>query len=284
MTEANSHPHRSSNDRFFVVHNGIIENYRELKEALKKKGYVFYSETDTEVVAKLLEDMYDGDILSTFERVLAHLVGAYALAVVDREHPDLLIGAKLGSPMIVGISDSGTFLSSDINAVSRVASEFVMLEDREIIRVEGGKYSIFALGQQVEKNREKITDEFQTATIGNYETFTEKEIYEIPDVFKNALKGRINFETGEIRSDTLEALGDHEIARIEIVASGSSYFAGIVGSYWFRELAGIPCEVRISSEFLYDTFLPSRDTLYVFMSQSGETADVRESLRMVKEK
>ena len=117
MTEANSHPHRSSADRFFVVHNGIIENYRELKEALTKKGYVFYSETDTEVVAKLIEDMYDGDILSTFEHVLAHLVGAYALAVVDREHPDTLIGAKLGSPMIVGIADSGTFLSSDINTI-----------------------------------------------------------------------------------------------------------------------------------------------------------------------
>lgn len=136
MTEANCHPHRSSADRFFVVHNGIIENYRELKAGLIEKGYVFYSETDTEVVAKLLEDMYDGDILSTFERVLPCLVGAYALAVVDREQPDTLIGAKLGSPMIVGISESGTFLSSDINAVSRVATEFVMLEDREIIRIE----------------------------------------------------------------------------------------------------------------------------------------------------
>jgi glucosamine--fructose-6-phosphate aminotransferase (isomerizing) len=136
VTEANCHPHRSSADRFFVVHNGIIENYRELKAGLIEKGYVFYSETDTEVVAKLLEDMYDGDILSTFERVLPHLVGAYALAVVDREQPDTLIGAKLGSPMIVGVSDSGTFLSSDINAVSRVATEFVILEDREIIRIE----------------------------------------------------------------------------------------------------------------------------------------------------
>lgn len=284
VTEANSHPHQSSHERFFVVHNGIIENYRELKEMLMKKGYSFYSETDTEVIAKLIEDVYDGDIFSTFEQVLSRLVGAYALAVVDRESPDELIGAKLGSPMIVGISDSGIFLSSDINAISYVATEFVMLEDREIIRIKWGVYSVFALGQEIHKNSEKITDEFQTASIGDFETFTEKEIYEIPDVFKNALKWRINFETGEIRSDTLDALRDREISRIEIVASGSSYFAGIVGSYWFRELAGLPCEVRISSEFLYDTFLPSRDTLYVFMSQSGETADVRESLRMVKEK
>jgi glucosamine--fructose-6-phosphate aminotransferase (isomerizing) len=284
VTEANCHPHRSSADRFFVVHNGIIENYRELKAGLIEKGYVFYSETDTEVVAKLLEDMYDGDILSTFERVLPCLVGAYALAVVDREQPDTLIGAKLGSPMIVGISESGTFLSSDINAVSRVATEFVMLEDREIIRIEWGVYSVFALGQQIEKDREQITAEFQTATIGAFETFTEKEISEIPEVLHNALKWRVNLDTGEIRSETLDALADQTIDRIEIIASGSSYFAGVVGSYWFRELAHLPCDVRISSEFLYDTFLPSRTTLYVFMSQSGETADVRESLRMVKEK
>jgi glutamine---fructose-6-phosphate transaminase (isomerizing) len=284
VTEANCHPHRSSTDRFFVVHNGIIENYRELKAMLIAKGYVFYSETDTEVVAKLLEDMYDGDILSTFERVLPHLVGAYALAVVDREQPDVLIGAKLGSPMIVGISESGTFLSSDINAVSRVATEFVMLEDREIILIQWGVYSVFALGQQIEKNREQITEEFQTATIGAFETFTEKEISEIPEVLRNALKWRVNLDTGEIRSGTLDALADQTIDRIEIIASGSSYFTGVVGSYWFRELAHLPCDVRISSEFLYDTFLPSRTTLYVFMSQSGETADVRESLRMVKEK
>ncbi len=122
--------------RFFVVHNGIIENYHELKEELQKKGYNFYSETDTEVVAKLIEDMYEDDLLTTFERVLTKLVGAYALAVVDRENPGVLIGAKLGSPMIVGVSESGTFLSSDINAVSRVVTEFVTLEDHEIIRIE----------------------------------------------------------------------------------------------------------------------------------------------------
>lgn len=270
--------------RFFVVHNGIIENYHELKEELQKKGYHFYSETDTEVVAKLIEEMYEKDLLSTFERVLTRLVGAYALAVVDREDPGVLIGAKLGSPMIVGVSDEGTFLSSDINAVSRVATEFVTLEDYEIIRIENGKYSIFALGEEVEKDREKITEEFQTASIGNFETFTEKEINEIPDVFMNALKGRINFDTETITNETLDALGDHEIERIEIIASGSSYFAGVVGSSWFKEIAHIPCDVRISSEFLYDTFLPNKKTLYVFMSQSGETADVRESLKMVKEK
>ncbi len=284
VTEKNTHPHYSSDMRFFVVHNGIIENYHELKEALKKKWYEFYSETDTEVVAKLLEEHYDGDFLSTFERVLSILVGAYALAVIDRESPDIILGAKLGSPMIVWVSDGGTFLSSDINAVSRVATEFVTLEDHEIIRLSGGKYAIFSLGEEIEKQREKITAEFQTADMGDYKTYTEKEIHEIPDVFRNAFKWRINFETQTITNETLETLAEYDIDRIEIIASGSSYFAGMVGASWFREIANIPCDVRISSEFLYDTFLPSKTTLYIFMSQSGETADVRESLKMVKEK
>ncbi len=212
------------------------------------------------------------------------LVGAYALAVIDRENPDMILGAKLGSPMIVGVSDGGTFLSSDINAVSRVATEFVTLEDHEIIRLGGGKYAIFSLGQEIEKQREKITSEFQSADMGDFPTYTEKEIHEIPDVFRNAFKGRINFETQTITNETLESLAEYDIDRIEIIASGSSYFAGMVGASWFREIANIPCDVRISSEFLYDTFLPSKTTLYIFMSQSGETADVRESLKMVKEK
>lgn len=143
---------------------------------------------------------------------------------------------------------------------------------------------MFALGQVVDKNREKITSEFQTATKGNFETFTEKEIHEIPEVFRNAFKGRVNFEEKTITNETLERLWEYPIERIEIIASGSSYFAGMVGAYWFRELSHMPCEVRVSSEFLYDTFLPDTKTLYVFMSQSGETADVRESVKMVKEK
>ena len=169
--------------------------------------------------------MYRDDLLSTFERVLGRLVGAYALVVIDRDHPDMLIGAKLGSPMIVGVGDGGTFLSSDINAVSRVATEFVTLEDHEVIRITGGKYSIFSLGQEVMRASEKITDEFQTATIGNFDTFTEKEINDIPEVFMNALKGRINFETETITNETLDALSDMDIDRIEIIASGSSNYA-----------------------------------------------------------
>ncbi len=284
VTEKNTHPHYSQNKRFFVVHNGIIENYAQLREKLTQKWHEFYSDTDTEVVAKLIDDIFTGDMLQTIELVTKQLVWAYALGVIDSEEPWVLFWAKLGSPMIVWIWETGTFLSSDINAVSKVADEFITLEDCEIVRIENGKHQIFSLWKEVCRMWEKITDEFQTAEKGDFETFTEKEIHDIPLAFKNAFKWRIDFDTKTIKSETLDELGEYDIKRIEIIASGSSYFAGLTSSYWFKELSGMPCEVRISPEFLYDTFLPQEKTLYIFLSQSWETADVRESVKIVKAK
>lgn len=283
VTVENTHPHYSQNERFYVVHNGIIENYMELKESLQKK-YTFYSETDTEVISKLVEELFDGDIFSTLEKVTNKLVGAYAIAIIDKENPETLVWAKLGSPMIVGIGDNGVFLSSDINAISNVAHEFTTLEDNETVSIKNGNYTVYSLGEVVKKETEEVDDRFETADKGIFETFTEKEIHEIPTVLRNALKGRINFETKEIKNETLSALNEYEIENIEIIASGSSYFAWVVWASWFKEIAQIKTEVRISSEFLYETFIPSKKTLYIFMSQSGETADVREGLRMVKQK
>ena len=283
VTVENTHPHYSQNERFYVVHNGIIENYMELKESLQKK-YTFYSETDTEVISKLVEELFDGDIFSTLEKVTNKLVGAYAIAIIDKENPETLVWAKLWSPMIVGIGDNGVFLSSDINAISNVAHEFTTLEDNETVSIKNGNYTVYSLGEVVKKETEEVDDRFETADKGIFETFTEKEIHEIPTVLRNALKGRINFETKEIKNETLSALNEYEIENIEIIASGSSYFAWVVWASWFKEIAKIKTEVRISSEFLYETFIPSKKTLYIFMSQSGETADVREGLRMVKQK
>nr|MDD3720563.1 glutamine--fructose-6-phosphate transaminase (isomerizing) [Candidatus Gracilibacteria bacterium] len=283
VTESNAHPHYSENKRFFVVHNGIIENYKELRKSLEKK-YKFYSETDSEVVAKLLEDLYDGNMLSTIHKVTKTIVGAYALAIIDKKNPGVLVGTKLGSPMIIGINDKDIFLASDINALSGVANEFVQMEDNEVVIIENGNFSIFSNLSEVCRDCEKIEKNQKKSEKGKYDTFTEKEIHEIPEVIENVFKGRINFETKSIHNETLEDLNEHDIERIEIIASGSSYFAGQVGTYWFRELAGIPTEVRISNEFLYDTFIPNSKTLYIFMSQSGETADVRECLKMVKSK
>ncbi|MFK7779679.1 MAG: glutamine--fructose-6-phosphate transaminase (isomerizing) [Candidatus Gracilibacteria bacterium] len=283
VTIENTHPHSSENNRFYVVHNGIIENYMSLKEELSKK-YKFYGETDTEVIAKLIESLFDGDIVSTVEKVTKKMVGAYSIAVIDKENPDILIGSKLGSPMIVGVGDNGVFLSSDINALGKVANEFTSLDDRETVVIKKGKFNVYSSGEEINKEIEAITDEMGLADKGKYKTFTEKEINEIPDVLRNSLKGRINFETKTINNETLDELNNLDFENIEIIASGSSYYAGVVGKSWFEKLAGIKTEVRVSSEFLYETFLPNKKTLYLFLSQSGETADVRESIRMVKEK
>ncbi|MCP4523158.1 MAG: glutamine--fructose-6-phosphate transaminase (isomerizing) [Candidatus Gracilibacteria bacterium] len=283
VTVENTHPHHSENNRFFIVHNGIIENYMTLKEDLKKK-YNFYSDTDTEVIAKLMEDLFDGEVSSTLEKVTKQLVGAYAIAVIDTQNPHKLVGAKLGSPMIVGIGETGVFLSSDINAVSNVAHKFTSLEDNETVIIENGHYNVYALGKTVEKDFEKIDERFETADKGIYDTFTEKEIHEIPSVLRNALKGRINFETKTIQNETLTKLNECDFDSIEIIASGSSFYAGMVGASWMKELAELKTEVRISSEFLYEKFIPNKKTLYIVISQSGETADVRECLRMIQQK
>ncbi|MDD3302588.1 MAG: glutamine--fructose-6-phosphate transaminase (isomerizing) [Candidatus Gracilibacteria bacterium] len=290
VTEENAHPHYSENKRFYIVHNGIIENYKELRKKLEKK-YKFYSDTDSEVVAKLLEEFYDGKLLTTIQKVSKIIIGAYALAIIDKNEPNTLVGTKLGSPMIIGIQEKDIFLASDINALSGVASEFVQMEDNEIVIIKEGKYTIFSSNyttsdnlSKISRNSEKIEKNFKKAEKGKFETFTEKEIFEIPEVIENVFKGRINFDTRTIHNETLQELNEHDIERIEIIASGSSYFAGYVGTYWFREIAGIPAEARISNEFLYDRFLPDPKTLYIFMSQSGETADVRECLKMVKSK
>ena len=283
VTEANTHPHMSNNKRFYIVHNWIIENYISLKEKLQKK-YTFYSETDTEVVAKLFEDIFDWNIVTTLEKVTKLLVWAYAIAVIDKENPWVLVWAKLWSPMIVWVWEEWVFLSSDLNALNKIATEFTTLEDNETIIIKDWKYSVFSMWEKINKTHEKIDENTEIADKWKFETFTEKEINEIPSVLRNALKWRINFETKTIHNETIDKLNELDIENIEIVASGSSYFAWVVWKSWFEELAGIKTEIRVSSEFLYETFIPNKKTLYIFMSQSWETADVREWVKMVKQK
>jgi len=283
VTLENTHPHSSSDSRFFVVHNWIIENYQFLKKELENK-YDFYWDTDTEVIAKLIEDIFDWNIITTLEKVTKKIIWAYSIAVIDKQNPDVLVWAKLGSPMIIWVWNKAIFLSSDINALWKVATEFTSLEDRETVVIKNWKFNVYSLWEEINKKTEEITEEMWLAEKWKYNTFTEKEIHEIPSVIRNALKWRINFETKTINNETLDELNKHDIQNIEIIASGSSYFAWLVWKSWFEQLAWIKTEVRVSSEFLYETFLPNKKTLYIFMSQSWETADVRESVRIVKEK
>jgi glucosamine--fructose-6-phosphate aminotransferase (isomerizing) len=283
VTEENTHPHISDNKRFYIVHNWIIENYISLKEKLSKK-YNFYSETDTEVVAKLIEDMFDWNIITTLEKVTKQLVWAYAIAVIDKENPNILVWAKLWSPMIVWVWEEWIFLSSDLNALNKIAHEFTTLEDNETIVIKDWKYSVYSLWEEINKTHEKIDENCEIADKWKFETFTEKEINEIPSVLRNALKWRIDFETKTIHNETIDKLNELDIENIEIIASWSSYFAWVVWKSWLEELAWIKTEVRVSSEFLYETFIPNKKTLYIFMSQSWETADVREWVKMVQQK
>lgn len=283
VTLENTHPHYSENNRFYVVHNWIIENYMNLKEELEKK-YNFYSETDTEVIAKLLEKLFDWDIVSTVEKVTKKLVWAYSIAVIDKENPWVLVGAKLWSPMVVWLWENEVFLSSDINALWKVATEFTTLEDRETVVIKDWKYNVYSCWEKINKDLQDITPDLWLADKWKFPTFTEKEINEIPNTLRNSLKWRINFETKTINNETLDEINKLDIENIEIIASGSSYFAWVVWKNWFEELSWIKTEVRVSSEFLYEKFIPNKKTLYIFMSQSWETADVRESVKMVKEK
>lgn len=283
VTEANCHPHHSKNDRFFIVHNGIIENFQELKRKLIEKGYTFYSDTDTEIVAKLIEDEFEISLKITLEKIVKKLVWAYAFAVIDREHPEEVVWVRLWSPLIVGEGENASYISSDINALSTVADSYTILDDYETVILKNGKVQIFASGKEIQKKYEEIDKKAAEEWIGNFPTYTEKEIFDIPQVIENVFSGRVDFESKTIKNETLQELQNHDIEKIEIIASGTSYYAWYIGSYYLKELGNIPTNISISSEFLSDTFFPDKKTLYVFLSQSGETADVRESLKIVKE-
>lgn len=283
VTQDNTHPHVSTNQRFYVVHNGIIENYKELRTQLETDN-TFYSQTDTEVVAKLIESLYDGELKSTMEQVSKKLVGAYSLAVVDIENPWEIVGIKLWSPLIVGTAPDGIYISSDVNALASLAETYTILEDHEMVVIKDKKYSIYIAGEQVERASEIIDEAQKIDDLGNFTSYTEKEIFDIPAVLKNTWSGRINFQEKTIQNETLDALWDLDIERICIISSWSSYYAGDMGCYFFRKFSGISSQAIISSEFLADTFIPDNKCLYVFLSQSGETADVRESMKIVKAK
>lgn len=283
VTEENTHPHTSSNQRFFLVHNGIIENYKELKTELEKK-YKFYSDTDTEVIVKLIEDNFDTDLKTTIESIAPKMVWAYSIAVVDVENPWTIVWVKLWSPLVVWESDDWLFISSDVNALASVAHSYTSLEDYEMVVIEDWEYSIFWAWKEIDRKTEEMDIDYNKEDVWDFSSYTEKEIFEIPNVLENVFSWRIDFESKMVKNDTLEELNTYDIDKIEIIASGSSYYAGFMWCYYFKELAGIKSEVIISSEFLCDTFIPSKKTLYIFLSQSWETADVRESLKIVKAK
>jgi glucosamine--fructose-6-phosphate aminotransferase (isomerizing) len=286
-TEHNAHPHQSG-DSLAVVHNGIIENFEMLKTELEGQGYAFTSQTDTEVIAHLVgrEFTLGQDLLASVQRVLATLDGAYALGVVHRGEPDTLIGARKGSPLVVGVGIEEAFLASDPLALLQVTDRFIYLQEGDVVRLRrGGSIEIFdAAGQLVERPIQVFEHGDGAASKGEYRHFMLKEIYEQPQVIAATLEGRL----GE-RSALIESFGNgaeqllSKVKQVHIVACGTSYHAGLVARYWLEQYAGIPTQVEVASEFRYRRVVVPENTLFVTLSQSGETADTLAALRFARE-
>ena len=286
-SEANAHPH-ASGERLAVVHNGIIENHETLRHELKEAGYIFDSQTDTEVVAHLLEREYrrgDG-LLASVQRVLERLQGAYALAVIHADEPDVIVGARKGSPLVVGVGIDEAFLGSDPLALLQVTDRFIYLQEGDVVRLsDGGRIDVFDDGgQSVEPEVHTFEHADGAASKGDYRHFMLKEIFEQPAVIAAALEGRLGDKSVLVESfgPGAEALFAR-VQQIHIVACGTSYHAGMVARYWLERYAGIPVQVEVASEYRYRTVVVPAGTLFVTLSQSGETADTLAALRFARE-
>lgn len=283
--EDNAHPHVSGT--IAVVHNGIIENYQELKAELIKKGYQFASQTDTEVIAHLVnwEQRQGGTLREVVQRVIPQLRGAYGTVIMDSRTPELLVAARSGSPLVVGLGVGENFLASDQLALLPVTRRFIYLEEGDIVEVTRRHVHIFDVnGEEVVRDTIESNVQYDAGDKGVYRHYMQKEIYEQPLAIKNTLEGRLKSETidlSELGSKAEEILS--KVEHIQIVACGTSYNAGMVSRYWFESLAGIPCDVEIASEYRYRKPATRRNSLLITLSQSGETADTLAALRLSKE-
>ncbi|UWZ93285.1 glutamine--fructose-6-phosphate transaminase (isomerizing) [[Pasteurella] aerogenes] len=285
-SEANAHPHVSGN--FAVVHNGIIENHEELRTELKARGYVFLSQTDTEVIAHLVEwEMRStSSLLEAVQKVVKQLTGAYGMVVMDRTAPSHLVAARSGSPLVIGLGIGENFLASDQLALLSVTRRFIFLEEGDIAEITRRSVDIYnKQGQKVERETHESNLENDAAEKGKFRHFMQKEIFEQPSALINTMEGRISHNSVIVESigngakDILE-----KVQHVQIVACGTSYNSGMVARYWFEALAGVSCDVEIASEFRYRKFVTRPNSLLVTLSQSGETADTLAALRLAKEK
>lgn len=284
-SEANAHPHRSG--KIAVVHNGIIENYEELRAELQARGYVFQSQTDTEVIAHLVEWEFrtSNSLLEAVQKTVKQLRGAYGTVVLNEEEPEHLIVARSGSPLVIGYGIGENFLASDPLALLSVTRRFAYLEEGDVAEITRTSVDIYDRnGNKVEREIHEGNFEQDAADKGQYRHYMQKEIFEQPVAIMNTLDGRI--KEGKVN---LEAIAPNaaeilsKVEHIQIVACGTSYNAGMVARYWLESIAGVACDVEIASEFRYRKFVTRPNSLLVTISQSGETADTLAALRLAKE-
>ncbi|NVH59393.1 glutamine--fructose-6-phosphate transaminase (isomerizing) [Pseudomonas simiae] len=283
--ERNAHPHFSGD--LAVVHNGIIENHEVLREQLKGQGYVFTSDTDTEVIAHLLNHKLKdlGDLTVALKATVKELHGAYGLAVVSASQPDRVVAARSGSPLVIGLGLGENFLASDQLALRQVTDRFMYLEEGDIADIRRESVQIWDVnGQSVEREAVQYRDGAEAADKGEFRHFMLKEIHEQPSVVQRTLEGRLSQNQVLVNAFGPQAAELFaKVRNVQIVACGTSYHAGMVARYWLEELAGIPCQVEVASEFRYRKVVVQPHTLFVTISQSGETADTLAALRNAKE-
>lgn len=281
-SQANAHPHTDAANKIALVHNGIIENYAILKEKLKKEGVEFRSETDTEVLAQLVGKYYKNDLVGAVSQALAEVDGTYGIAVIARDNPDVLVGARRGSPLVVGVGDGEYFLASDASAIVRYTKRVIYLKDSSLVVLNRNDHTTMNLDQKIVAHEiHHIDFPAESLAKGGYAHFMLKEIFEQPDTVRNAMRGRLLVEEGAARLDGLNLVMQQlrQINRIIIAACGTSWHAALVGEYMIEELAGVNVEVEYASEFRYRNPIIDPHTLVFVISQLGETADTLAALR-----
>lgn len=279
----NAHPHIAGG-RIALVHNGIIENYAEIREELLSAGVTFESQTDTEVLAHLVNHYYEGDLLAAVERALNRVRGAYGIAVMALDEPGRIVAARLGSPMVVGLADEGNFIASDAMALAGVTDRIIFVEDGDVADVMTEKVAIYAHEgkdyRPVERRVMKVQAYTGAAELGPYRHYMQKEIFEQPRAFGDTLEGVEGITPTLFGKEAEEVFKD--VNRVLIIACGTSFYAGLTAKYWLEAVAGMPCDVEVASEYRYREPVTDPKTLVVTVSQSGETADTIAALKFAK--
>ena len=283
-SDKNSHPHYSMDKSVAVVHNGIIENYQNLRKELVGKGFIFSSDTDTEVISQLIQDMYNGDILDTVEKVIKRLEGSYAIGVIHKDHPNELICAREHSPLVIGIGNGENFIASDVSALLKYTKDVYYLEDGDIATLKIGSVEIFDRDKKtVSREKKHIDWSLEQATKCGYPHFMLKEIFEQPQVIKETFEKRVHNKKIDF-SDILTYEDIKNINKIYIVACGTAYHAGLQGQFAFQKIAKLEVFTDVASEFRYSNPFIDEKTMVIFVSQSGETSDTLAALKEAKAK
>jgi glucosamine--fructose-6-phosphate aminotransferase (isomerizing) len=287
VNDINAHPHVNCGGDIAVVHNGIIENFAALKEKLLSEGHVFRSETDSEVIPHLISTFYEGDLEAAVKKTLHLLKGTYGIVCVHAKEPNRLVGARNGSPLVLGVGDDEMFLASDVTAIVAHTKQVVYLEDGEIVAVSpDGYHTTDARNRTVDKKIEYISWELEAIEKDGFTHYMQKEIFEQPESILRAMQGRIDYENSTTRLGGLNMTNREllDVERVKIIAAGTSYHAGLVASYLLESVARIPCTAELASELRYRNPIVERNALYFAVSQSGETADTLYAMRELKRK